>query len=82
MAKFMDVHRDMKGISQKELKEAHDLDLKLAKESGAKFLQAWADPESGKVFCLSEAPNKESVAETHRMAGHPTDEIYEVKVEV
>ena len=82
MARFMDVHTNMKGISQKELKEAHDKDLQLAKEGGAKFLQAWADPESGKVFCLSEAPDKESVAETHRKAGHPTDEIYEVKVMV
>ena len=40
------------------------------------------DPESGKVFCLSTGPSKEAVLRIHQRAGHPTEEIYELPVEV
>jgi hypothetical protein len=45
------------------------------------FKHAWADPESGMVFCLSEAPNAEAVRRIHERAGHPADNIYEVPVQ-
>ena len=43
---------------------------------------AWLDPESGKVFCLSSGPSKEAVLRVHDKAGHPTEEIYELAVEI
>ena len=46
--------------------------------TNADFKKAWGDPESGIVFCLSEAPSKEAVMRTHERAGHPTDEVYEI----
>ena len=46
------------------------------------FEKAWLDPEAGKVFCLATGPSKESVLRIHERAGHPTDGIYEVPVEV
>ena len=39
-------------------------------------------PASGKVFCLSSGPSKEAVLRVHEKAGHPTEEIYELPVEV
>ncbi|MFE6861933.1 nickel-binding protein [Nocardia sp. NPDC057668] len=42
---------------------------------------AWADPESGMVFCLSEAPDAEAVRRIHERAGHPADNIYQVPVQ-
>ena len=39
------------------------------------FQRWWADPATGKVFCLSEAPNKEAVLRVHAKAGHPTEQI-------
>jgi hypothetical protein len=42
----------------------------------------WLDPRSGMVFCLSSGPSKEAVRRVHAQAGHPTDEIYELSVEV
>ena len=33
-----------------------------------KFLKAWADPSTGKVFCLSEGPSKEAVLRVHQRA--------------
>ena len=45
------------------------------------FKHAWADPKSGMVFCLSEAPSAEAVQRIHERAGHPADDIYEVPVQ-
>jgi len=79
MPKFMDVHSGFNGASEGQIKEAHAKDNELQKQGGVKFEKYWADPEAGKVFCLSEAPNKEAVLRVHEKAGHPTKEIYELK---
>ncbi len=81
MARFMDVHDDMKGITGDQLKAEHQKDLEAEKGTGVHYEKAWADPNSGKVFCLSTGPSREAVAEVHRKAGHPTGEIYEVPLE-
>jgi hypothetical protein len=80
MAQFMDVHTGMKGVTPDQLKKAHEADKAIQAASGVQFLKTWADPSTGKVFCLSEGPTKEAVLEVHRKAGHPTDEIYEVPI--
>ena len=82
MAKFMDVHSGFVGVTAEQLSAAHDADLAIEHEEGVHFERAWLDPESGKVFCLSEGPSKEAVLRVHEKAGHPTEEIYELPVEV
>lgn len=82
MPLFMDVHRSMKGVTQEALQEAHNADLAIQAEEHVNFKQAWADPESGMVFCLAEAPNAEAVRKIHERAGHPADDVYPIKVEV
>ncbi len=82
MPYFIDVHSGMKGITQQQLQEEHDKDLKNGGSEGVHFLRAWADPSSGKVFCLSQGPSKEAVVRTNEKAGHPVDEIYEVPLSV
>ena len=81
MPEFMDVHRGMEGITSEGLAEAHRADLAIQDEEGVNFKHAWADPGSGMVFCLSEAPDAEAVKRIHERAGHPTDEVYEVPVQ-
>lgn len=81
MAQFMDVHRGMTGITPELLKQAHQADLDIQDSEGMDFKQAWADPSTGVVFCLSEGPNTDAVKRIHARAGHPTDEIYEVPVQ-
>ncbi len=81
MAEFMDVHRGMEGITPELLQEAHNADLAIQGEEGVDFKHAWADPATGLVFCLSEAPNAGAVKRIHERAGHPTDEVYEVPVQ-
>ncbi|MEU1279602.1 SCO4226 family nickel-binding protein [Streptomyces sp. NPDC005805] len=82
MAEFMDVHRGMKGITDDQLMEAHRADLAIEGEEGVHFKHAWADPESGTVYCLSEGPSADAVQRVHQRAGHPADEIHAVPVAV
>ncbi|MFJ8622883.1 SCO4226 family nickel-binding protein [Kitasatospora sp. NPDC093550] len=82
MAKFMDVHHGMAGITVEQLKEAHAADLAVQGEEGVQFERAWADPESGTVYCLSDAPSKEAVQRVHSRTGHPADEIHPVPLSV
>ncbi|MBA3728306.1 MAG: SCO4226 family nickel-binding protein [Actinobacteria bacterium] len=81
MPEFMDVHRNMKGITSEQLLEAHNADLAIQDEERVNFKQAWGDPESGMVFCLSEGPSADAVKRIHERTGHPADEIYEVPVQ-
>lgn len=81
MPEFMDVHDGMHGISSDDLAAAHKADLEIQGEEGVNFKHAWADPQSGKVFCLSDAPNADAVKRIHERAGHPTDQVYEVPVQ-
>jgi hypothetical protein len=44
------------------------------------YLKYWFDEGSGKVFCLSRAPNKEAAAAVHKEAhGLMADETTEVQ---
>ncbi|GEC07849.1 guanylate cyclase [Streptomyces spinoverrucosus] len=82
MTQFMDVHRGMLGITADQLQEAHQADLAIEKEEGVHFKQAWADPDSGIVYCLSEAPSADAVQRIHERAGHKADEIHPVPLTV
>jgi hypothetical protein len=82
MPTFMDVHSGFEGVTTEQLKEAHQKDLAAEQKEGVHFVKAWADPVSGKVFCLSHGPNKEAVQRVHQVAGHPTAEIYELPIEI
>ncbi|MGV9263084.1 SCO4226 family nickel-binding protein [Kitasatospora sp. NPDC003701] len=82
MAKFMDVHHGMAGITGEQLRMAHQADLAIEGDEAVHFEQAWADPESGTVYCLSEAPSKEAVQRIHERTGHPADEIHPVPIQV
>jgi uncharacterized protein DUF4242 len=81
MPRFMDVHHGMVGISPTDLMAAHKADLDIQEQEGVSFKQAWGDPSTGVVFCLSEGPSKEAVMKIHERAGHPTTEVYEVPIE-
>lgn len=82
MPQFMDVHRGMTGITPELLQQAHQADLDIQDNEGMNFKQAWADPSTGVVFCLSEGPSEEALRKVHERARHPADEVYEVPVEV
>ncbi|MET9620001.1 MULTISPECIES: SCO4226 family nickel-binding protein [unclassified Streptomyces] len=82
MGTFMDVHHDMVGITEEQLREVHAADLAIEKDEGVHFKQAWADPESGTVYCLSTGPSAAAVQRVHARTGHAADEIHEVPLQV
>jgi len=82
VATFMDIHDGFIGVTKRQLAEAHERDLAVEKAEGVHFEKAWLDPISGKVFCLSTGPSRESVMRIHELAGHPTAEVYELSIEV
>ncbi|MEE2523712.1 SCO4226 family nickel-binding protein [Pseudarthrobacter sp. J75] len=82
MPEFMDVHRNMSGLTKEDLQAAHDADLAIQSEEGVVFKTAWADPDAGVVYCLSEAPSADAVRRIHERAGHPPDEVHPVPFKV
>jgi hypothetical protein len=82
MPQFMDIHSGMQGITEEQLRAEHDRDLACEQGTDVHFQKAWADPKSGKVFCLSEGPDAETVKKVHADAGHLADDLYEVPYSV
>ncbi|MBA2536399.1 MAG: DUF4242 domain-containing protein [Actinobacteria bacterium] len=80
MPLYMDVHNMEGGVSAKDVEDAHMKDLETQAEHGVNYKQYWVDEQSGKIFCLVEAPNAEAANTVHREAhGLVADEIYEVE---
>ena len=80
MPLFMDIHSHIEGLTADAVANAHAADVKTQDKYGVKYLRYWFDENSGKVFCLVEAPNKEAAIAVHREAhGLVADELTEVK---
>lgn len=82
MATFMDVHHGFENVTQEQLAAAHERDLAIEDSEGVHFRHAWLDPANGVVFCLSTGPSRDAVMRIHARAGHATEEVYELPVEV
>ena len=80
MALFIDVHQSLPaGATADDVAGAHAADLEIQGRHGVRYINYWADPTAGKVFCLVEAPTAEAASMVHREAhGLVADEIYPV----
>ena len=80
MPLFMDHHHKVDGLTADAVADAHRRDLEVQDKHGVNYRQYWFNEDSGEVFCLVEAPNKEAAEAVHREAhGLVADEIIEVK---
>ena len=80
MPLFMDVHKNIEGLTAEALAGAHEKDLAMQGKHGVQYHKYWFDEASGTVFCLCEAPDAATAEAVHREAhGLVADEIYEVK---
>ena len=80
MPLFMDVHRKVNGLTAQAVADAHKKDLATQGKHDVKYLKYWFNEKDGTVFCLSEAPDRESAIAVHREAhGLMPDEVIEVK---
>ena len=76
MPLFMDIHHKIEGLTTDAVSAAHQKDLEVQARFGVRFVRYWYDEKSGKVFCLSEAPNREAVDRASH--GLLADEVLEV----
>lgn len=80
MPLYMDVHKNVKGLTKEAVADAHRKDLETQGKHGIEYLQYWYNEEEGTVFCLVRAPSREAADRVHREAhGLAADEIIEVK---
>jgi Nickel responsive protein SCO4226-like len=80
MPLFIDVHDHVPGLTKDAVAGAHQKDLETQEKYGVKYLRYWFNEQTGKVFCLVEAPNKEAAVRVHREAhGLVADSIIEVE---
>lgn len=64
---YMDLHI-VPGVNAKDVADAHSMDVLMEKEHSCKCLTYWIDEMRGFVFCLIDAPDKESVIDLHTRA--------------
>jgi hypothetical protein len=80
MPLFMDVHEKVDGLTAQAVADAHAKDLEVQHGHGVRYLKYWFSEETGKVFCLVDAPTKEAAVAVHRHAhGLLADSIVEVQ---
>lgn len=80
MTLYMDIHRQVEGLTGDAVADAHARDLEVQGKYGVNYLKYWCDEDSGTVFCLCEAPSKEAAEAVHREAhGLLAREIIEIK---
>jgi hypothetical protein len=80
MPLYMDIHHHVEGLTADAVAGAHARDMEVQEKYGVKYLKYWFDEETGKVFCLVEAPNREAAIAVHREAhGLLADELIEVQ---
>lgn len=79
MPLFMDEHNQVEGLSAEAVAGAHKKDLEAQGKYGVTYLQYWFNEQTGKVYCLVDAPNKEAAECVHREAHSlVADEIIKV----
>jgi Protein of unknown function (DUF4242) len=79
MPLYMDVHRNMKGVTAEQVAEAHAKDLAVQGKHGVDYRSYWVDEEKGMIFCLVEAPSADAASRVHKEAhGLVADETHEV----
>ena len=79
MPLYMDEH-DLPGVKAGDVVGAHEADVKVQGKYGVEYKHYWVDEAAGKVFCLVEAPDKESANRVHREAhGLVAEKLYEVE---
>lgn len=67
MPLYLDRH-DMSGSTAEDVAAAHVQDLAVQGKYGVRYLTYWFDLQTGKGFCLVEAPSKDAAETVHREA--------------
>jgi class 3 adenylate cyclase len=81
MPLFMDIHRNVTGVTPAEIAEAHGADLAAQDRYHVKYLRWWFNNELGSIYCLVEAPDADSAIKVHGDAhGLLPDEVIPIEL--
>ena len=79
MPTYLDTHQKVPGLTGEAVAQAHARDLEVQGKYGVNYMRYWYDETTGKVYCLAEAPDADSMTAVHREAhGLLADEIVQV----
>jgi Nickel responsive protein SCO4226-like len=79
MPLFMDIHEKVEGANAAAVAAAHKKDLEVQSKYGVRYQRYWLDESAGRIYCLVEAPDKDSAIRVHREAhGLVPDDIHQV----
>lgn len=67
MPTYLDIH-DLPGVKAADVAGAHEADVRVQSRYAVDYRHFWVDEEAGKVFCLVDAPDRETAARVHREA--------------
>ncbi|HUF13422.1 MAG TPA: nickel-binding protein [Longimicrobiales bacterium] len=83
MPLFMDVHRNLDGVTSEALRAAHLKDVEVQERFNVHYHKYFFNEQTGTVFCLAEGPDAEACQAVHRAAhGLIADDIIEVQPEL
>ena len=76
---YMDMH-DVPGVKAADVAKAHEEDVRVQEKYGVEYKHYWVDEEAGKIFCLVDAPDRETATRVHREAhGLEAHTLFEVE---
>ena len=79
MPTYIDIH-DLPGVKASDVVGAHEADVRVQDAYGVNYKHYWVDEEAGKVFCLVDAPDRDTAARVHREAhGLEAETLYQVE---
>jgi hypothetical protein len=79
LSTYLDIH-DLPGVKADDVVGAHEADVRVGKLYGVDYRHYWVDEEAGKVFCLVDAPDRETATRVHREAhGLEAHTLHEVR---
>src|SRR5258708_6036282 len=79
MPTYMDMH-ELPGVKAADVVGAHEADLKVQGKYGVNYKHYWVDEAAGKVFCLVDAPDRETASKVHQEAhGLVAEQLFEVE---
>jgi Protein of unknown function (DUF4242) len=79
VATFLDIH-DLPGVKAADVVGAHEADVRVQGQYGVNYRHYWVDEAEGKVFCLVDAPDRETANRVHEEAhGLVARSLYEVQ---
>jgi hypothetical protein len=75
---YIDIH-DLPGVKADDVAGAHAADVAVQGAYGVDYKHYFVDEETGKVFCIVDAPDRETATRVHREAhGLEAHTLYEV----